>query len=101
MRATPTTTPTAMSSSPELQRIVDEIRARHRFIVSSHAKPDGDSIGSQLAMAYALRALGKEVAIINKDRASEPLRAFPGVDTIQIQPAVTGTFDAAIIMECG
>ena len=49
------------TTSPELQQIVDAIRARQRFVLSSHSRPDGDSIGSQLAMAYALRALGKEV----------------------------------------
>ena len=50
-----------MTDHAELEQIVDAIRSRHRFVLSSHARPDGDSIGSQLAMAYALRALGKEV----------------------------------------
>lgn len=90
-----------MNSAPEMHRIVDEIRARRRFVLSSHAKPDGDSIGSQLAMAYALLALGKDVAIVNKDRAPAALMGFPGLETIQIAPEVAGEFDAAIIMECG
>ena len=51
------------SRVPELSAIVNEIRARRRFVISSHARPDGDSIGSQLAMAYALKALGKDVTI--------------------------------------
>ena len=42
---------------------------RQRFVISSHSRPDGDSIGSQLAMAYALRALGKEVDVVNEDPA--------------------------------
>ena len=58
-----------MTTSPELPQIVDAIRARQRFVLSSHARPDGDSIGSQLAMAYALRALGKEVVAVNADAA--------------------------------
>lgn len=90
-----------MTSAPELSRIADVIRARRRFVISSHARPDGDSIGSQVAMAYALRALGKEATIVNKDRAPAPLLAFPGVEAIRIAPEVTGEFDAAIIMECG
>jgi phosphoesterase RecJ-like protein len=81
--------------------IVDAIRARRRFLISSHARPDGDSIGSQLAMAYALRALGKQVTIVNKDQAPPPLLAFPGVDQIQVADRASGDFDAAIIMECG
>ena len=89
------------SSAPEIQQIVDAIRGRQRFVLSSHARPDGDSIGSQLAMAYALQALGKEVVVVNADPAPGPLMAFPGVPEIVIAPAVKGDFDAAIIMECG
>ena len=90
-----------MTINPELQKIVDAIRARQRFVISSHARPDGDSIGSQLAMAYALKALGKDVVVVNADPAPAPLMAFPAVADILIAPTVTGEFDAAIIMECG
>lgn len=90
-----------MNSPSPFQQIVDAVRQRQRFVVSSHSRPDGDSIGSQLAFAYAARYLGKEVVIVNKDAASPPLMAFPGVADIQIAPAVTGDFDAAVIMECG
>jgi bifunctional oligoribonuclease and PAP phosphatase NrnA len=89
------------SNPPGLQASVDAIRSKHRFVLSSHARPDGDSIGSQLAMAYALRALGKTVTIVNKDPAPDPIMAFPGVDAIVIADRVSGDFDAAIIMECG
>ena len=87
--------------SQELRQIVDAIRARRRFVLSSHSRPDGDSIGSQLAMALALRALGKEVHVVNKDPAPGPILQFPGVAEIEIAEAVTGDYDAAIIMECG
>jgi len=90
-----------MTTSPELPQIVDAIRARQRFVLSSHARPDGDSIGSQLAMAYALKALGKEVVAVNADPAPPPLMAFPAVPGIRIAKEAVGTFDAAIIMECG
>jgi bifunctional oligoribonuclease and PAP phosphatase NrnA len=94
----PTTTPT------ELQRIVDAIRPRQRFVLSSHSRPDGDSIGSQLAAAYALRSLGKEVTVVNADPAPPPLMQFPGVPDIRIADRVSvppGDDAAAIIMECG
>ena len=83
-----------------MREIVDAIHARQRFVVSSHARPDGDSIGSQLAMAYALRALGKQVAVVNADAAPPPLMQFPGVSDITVAPAVGAAYDAAIIMEC-
>jgi len=89
------------TTSPELLQIVDAVRARRRFVLASHARPDGDSIGSQLAMAYALRTMGKEAVVVNADAAPAPLMAFPGVRDIRIAPAIEGDFDAAIIMECG
>jgi phosphoesterase RecJ-like protein len=89
------------TTSPDLLQIVDAVRARRRFVLSSHARPDGDSIGSQLAMACALRTMGKEAIVVNADAAPAPLMAFPGVRDIRIAPAIDGDFDAAIIMECG
>ena len=88
------------ATDPDIVRIADAIRARQRFVISSHSRPDGDSIGSQLAMALALRALGKDVTVVNFDPAAPQFMAFPGVRDIVIAPAVEGEFDAAIIMEC-
>src|SRR3954453_7887670 len=92
---------TVTTPAPEIQQIVEAIRARRTFVLSSHARPDGDAIGSQLAMAYALRALGKHVRVVNRDPAPPPLMEFPGVAEIEIAPEAAGDFDAAIIMECG
>jgi phosphoesterase RecJ-like protein len=87
-------------TSPELDQIVDAIRTKQRFVIASHARPDGDSIGSELSAAYALRALGKHVTVVNADPAPAPLMQFPGVADIQITKRVEGDFDAAIVMEC-
>ena len=94
------TSPTPTSNEVPVLQIVDAIRTRRRFVISSHARPDGDSIGSQLAMAFALRTLGKEVRVVNADPAPGPLMAFPGVAEIEIADRVEGDLDAAIIMEC-
>jgi phosphoesterase RecJ-like protein len=88
------------TNSPELKRIVETIHGARRFVISSHARPDGDSIGSQLAAAAALRALGKAVRVVNKDRAQEPLLGFPGVGAIDIADRVDVDAEVAIIMEC-
>jgi bifunctional oligoribonuclease and PAP phosphatase NrnA len=84
-----------------MRAIADAIRARQRFVLSSHSRPDGDAIGSALAMAYALRAIGKEARVVNADPAPTPLQVFPGVLDIEVADHVTGDYDAAIIMECG
>jgi phosphoesterase RecJ-like protein len=88
------------SSHAACGQIVEAVRARRRFVVSSHSRPDGDSIGSQMAMAFALRELGKDVRVVNADPAPGPMLAFPGVAEIEIAPRVREGFDAAIVMEC-
>jgi phosphoesterase RecJ-like protein len=89
------------TTTPELARIVEAIRAGREFLVSSHARPDGDAVGSSMAMAYALRSLGKRARVVFKDPVPEPLAALPGVAEIELADRVDQAADAAIIMECG
>jgi phosphoesterase RecJ-like protein len=79
----------------------DAIRARNSFLLTSHARPDGDSIGSQLAMAFALDALGKQVRIVNADPPPVHFGKHPGIDRVEVSTAVEGAYDALIVMECG
>jgi bifunctional oligoribonuclease and PAP phosphatase NrnA len=93
-----------MTTRPELDAIADAIRARQRFIISSHARPDGDSIGSSLALAFALRELGKEAVVVHSDPAPGPLLQFPGVAEIRVAPEVgaeLADYDAVVVLECG
>ena len=88
-------------TSPDRDAIVAAILERRRFVISSHARPDGDSIGSSMAMAYALRATGRHADIVMADPAPPPLTQFPGVADIRVAPQAAGEYDAAIVMECG
>jgi phosphoesterase RecJ-like protein len=92
---------TTATESDTLQRAAEEIRRRRRFVIASHVRPDGDAIGSQLAMAYALRALGKEARIVNRDPPPLPFLSFPGVADIEIAERIDDTGDAVIVMESG
>ena len=92
-----------MSTEPRLRPLAEvctALRARHRVLISSHARPDGDSIGSQLALAFAQRSLGKDVRVVNRDPAPAPFLVFPGVGDIEIAERATGEFDAAVVLEC-
>ena len=82
-------------------QIADAIRGRQRFVVASHARPDGDAIGSSLAMAYALRHMGKDVRVVSRDAPPPPMLAFPGVPEIEVTSQVDDPGDAIIVMECG
>jgi bifunctional oligoribonuclease and PAP phosphatase NrnA len=89
------------ATDPVLRQIVDALRTRRRFVVTSHARPDGDAIGSSMAMAYALRELGKDVRVVSRDPPPPPLLVFPGVAAIDVTARVDDPGDAVIVMECG
>ncbi len=91
-----------MSTNPDhpIRKIVDALRERKCFVISSHARPDGDSIGSQLALAHALTGLGRTVRIVNHDAPPDSLQTLPGVSAIEVADTVDGAYDAAVILEC-
>lgn len=99
MPVDPTTT--TIASNTTAVHIADEIRRRHRFVVVSHARPDGDAVGSCMAMAFALAALGKDVRVVGSDPPPAPLLVFPGVPQIEVTSHVADPGDAVIVMECG
>jgi bifunctional oligoribonuclease and PAP phosphatase NrnA len=98
------TSPPPTTASPErprgLSAVCVELGRHQRFLLTSHARPDGDAIGSQLALAYALRALGKHVDLVNRDPVPEPYRQFPGTGDITIAERVEGDYDALVVLEC-
>ncbi len=71
------------------------INAHERFIVIAHHRPDGDAIGSQLALGDSLRVAGKTVAIVNEDGLPESL-AFLDPDGLVQRPSEV---DAASLSE--
>jgi phosphoesterase RecJ-like protein len=94
------TNPSSKAFSEPPAGLLDVIRRGRRFVVASHQRPDGDAIGSAMAMALALRAIGKDATVVTDAIPAVFLQPFPEVAGIQITPEVTGTFDAALIMEC-
>jgi phosphoesterase RecJ-like protein len=81
--------------------LVDALTRGRRFVVASHQRPDGDAVGSAMAMALALRALGKHATVVSDAPLPAFLQPFPHTADIAITAEVTEVFDAAIIMECG
>jgi len=87
-----------------LARLAREVRAHERFIVASHEQPDGDAIGSQAALALALRGMGKEaVPVVTQPLASRYASLVPDglvevADDAWIA-AHAGAFDAALVVD--
>jgi phosphoesterase RecJ-like protein len=83
-----------------LNNVVAAIQARNSFVLTSHARPDGDALGSQMALGLALESLGKKVRWVDHDPAPQPYRHFPSVDRVEVCSQFTGDVDAVIVMEC-
>src|SRR5574340_443764 len=60
------------------RELVSVLEKEKVFLLATHLNPDGDAIGSALALADALESLGKEVHVYNKDRVPEFYRFMPG-----------------------
>src|SRR5215813_3408143 len=86
-----------MSSAAD---VANAICAHQSFILTSHARPDGDAIGSQLALAFALDHLGKRVRLVDRDPVPQPYADFPGLDRIEVVPTAEGPADAVVLLEC-
>jgi len=84
----------------EVRAILDAIREGERFLVCSHSRPDGDAIGSMLAMGMLLRQIGKRVDLVAADRMPVVYRNLPGADAIRTVMRVHGHYDAVILLEC-
>ena len=54
-----------------LSQVVELIESRHRFMITAHVRPDGDSLGSSLALYWILVALGKDPAVIMRELATQ------------------------------
>jgi phosphoesterase RecJ-like protein len=83
-----------------LKRIVETINSGHRFLVASHVRPDGDAIGSILAMYHALSDMGKDVVVYNRDKTPEVYRFLPASEAIVHTIDSVDAFDAAILLDC-
>jgi len=83
-----------------LAAVTAALKQRQSFILTSHARPDGDAVGSQLALAFALEALGKTVRLIDRDAVPQPYQHFPGVDRIELAATASGLADAVVTLEC-
>src|SRR5258707_12969693 len=84
----------------QLAKVLQEIQQRRRFLVTSHARPDGDAIGSTLALAQILRKMGKSAEIVLADPVPVIYQPLPYSETIAHSPQINGDYDAAIILEC-
>jgi phosphoesterase RecJ-like protein len=82
--------------------LLDCIREKRRFLLTAHARPDGDAIGSLLGLGMLLRQTGKHADMQLYDRVPLIYRTLPGAEQVRHAPAVSNAqdYDAVVLLEC-
>ena len=84
-----------------IEQIKEKINKAEKIVISSHIRPDADSIGSGLALFDILKQLGKDVSYYNTDVAAFPLTELPGYNAIKKGQIYPGKFDLCFLIEGG
>ncbi|HEX3036766.1 MAG TPA: bifunctional oligoribonuclease/PAP phosphatase NrnA [Thermodesulfobacteriota bacterium] len=85
----------------DLERIIDIIRGGKRFLITSHENPDGDAIGSMLALGLSLEQVDKEIVYYNKDGTPAFLKFLSGGDRVFTSlDNINTDFDATFVVDC-
>lgn len=94
------TQPLTVSNTQAITTLLDLLREPQTILITSHARPDGDAIGSSLGLMHVLESLGKDVCVVFSDPIPAIYQYLPGVDYItHTLPDVAP--DCAILLECG
>ena len=85
-----------VSTFDEIGRV---LREHQRFAILSHVRPDGDALGSQLALALSLQQLGKNVRVWNEDGMLEKYSFLPRSELLTKPPSTGADVDVAIALD--
>lgn len=81
------------------EKTLEALRNAKSVVIGSHVNPDGDAIGSTLALGSALEHFGKKVVMYNRDRIPDNLKFLEGSEKI-VQVIPDETFDVAVMVDC-
>lgn len=83
-----------------IQNIVETIRGNDSFLLTTHEGPDGDAVGSSLALASILRKSGKDVVVHYRDPVPDLYGFLPGADSVLSQ-IPDRDFDVSFVLDIG
>lgn len=81
--------------------ILEYLKRSTNVLLASHKNPDGDAVGSSLALGLALKSLGKTVTVYNESRLPAVFRYLPEVGLLTQTPGCIDDYDTAVILDCG
>jgi bifunctional oligoribonuclease and PAP phosphatase NrnA len=82
-----------------VKKILNEIKKADKIVVFTHRDPDGDAIGSMIAMYLALRSIGKKADMFCSNKVPDIYRFLPSSD--KVKDKVLGRYDLGIFVDCG
>ena len=88
-----------MSENPVIREIGAWLSEYQSFALLSHVRPDGDAIGSQIALGFALEAAGKTVRLLNEDGLPDNLAFMAGSDRLETPPSEPLDVDVVIALD--
>lgn len=88
-----------MTVNSDFDTIGRVLREHRRFAILSHVRPDGDAIGSQIALALSLKQSGKEIRVWNEDGMLEKYSFVPCAEILTRPPTAPEDFDVAVALD--
>ncbi len=88
-----------MNEDPIL-RISEKIKKSQNIAVTSHLRPDGDSVCTSIALYLMGKQMGKNVSIFIKDEIPFPFNNFPEVEKVNKGQINADDFDVVLLLEC-
>jgi bifunctional oligoribonuclease and PAP phosphatase NrnA len=94
------------TTSPDIAaaEVAERIRSGRRFLITGHRNPDGDALGSAIALQRLIRKLGKTASIVVRDGFAKPLMNMPGTEEVVVSDSLPSDYpngyDALFAMEC-
>lgn len=95
---------------PDLaQKALKLLSEGNSFIITSHVNPEGDAIGSMLAMGLVLAGMGKQVSMVLQDPIPQIYHFLPACRRVkqppidaqqEASPNVQESFDTAVVVDC-
>jgi phosphoesterase RecJ-like protein len=86
-------------TNSKFEEIGRALREHQRFAILSHVRPDGDALGSQLALALSLKELGKDVRVWNEEGMLEKYSFVPGGRLLSKPPSAPEDVDVAVALD--
>ena len=84
-----------------MDQIIQQLNNSNHVLIASHTNPDGDAIGSLLAVGLALDSLNKKTVLFNESPIPAVYRFLPFTELIEHEIKDSCAFDTAVILDCG